>query len=807
MKKYIILFLAFFASIVAHAQVAINTTGAVPNASSALDIDFTNRGLLIPRVALTAANAAGPVAAPANSLLVYNTATAGASPNNVWPGYYYWETATSTWKRVLEGKDAWMTTGNTGTTAPTSGYGVVINNNFVGTNDAVDFTFGTNSYERMRIKSDANGNTVRVGIGTSYATAYPSGLTSTLLHVFDAGNTATDFGQFQLGANKTTAGSKVGEINFHSALAATDRRTASIESYITAVSGLNPMGDLRFFTNNSTSATFSEKMRIQGDGYVGIGTTAPAYNLDITGNTRTTGKYFGHLNVDDTRAVNDAPTAFNNEVAFEFKTRATVGVGGSGTYSGQMTIAPWGDNSGDASHQLNFNEGGIFWRQGQPDAATWDPWVQILTAGMAPSGSGTLNYIPKWTPNGTTLGNSQFYDNGTNVGLGNTTPSQKLHITGNTLTTGDMFVNSATTGTFHWGTAGLLGSASSFNPNLGSAGLWIEGSQDGESGGLFMNGNTMCLWSPGDNDILRVYDEDIFGSGPQMVLNSGGYLGVGLNLSPAERIHSSENIRADGIVYWGNGLARTETRNNAGLRGDAGARSGFFETDVASAANNYPTGSSGWWHLIDSRHSNNGNNYAMQIAGSFFDQFLWYRKTSDNAAQAWKLVLATSGPGNAGQALVSQGAGLEPTWNGVITPSHIYSVESTASITLTSSFQVVTGESVTITGLATGDRVLINYSGNALMSSSDHADVDVAAFVNGGMIAIGGYTRFSLDWSGTNYLGWQNFSSVARYTIPSNGDYTFDVRALRSGGSGTIYVGGNSSQAMEGVLIIYVLKN
>ncbi len=43
------------------------------------------------------------------------------------------------------------------------------------------------------------------------------------------------------------------------------------------------------------------------------------------------------------------------------------------------------------------------------------------------TGNGTANYITKWT--GTrTLGNSQIYDNGTNVGIGTSSPEYKLHI-------------------------------------------------------------------------------------------------------------------------------------------------------------------------------------------------------------------------------------------------------------------------------------------------------------------------------------------------------------------------------------------
>lgn len=46
-------------------------------------------------------------------------------------------------------------------------------------------------------------------------------------------------------------------------------------------------------------------------------------------------------------------------------------------------------------------------------------------------GSGTSNYLSKWT--GTyAQGNSLIYDNGTNVGIGITSPSQKLHVAGST---------------------------------------------------------------------------------------------------------------------------------------------------------------------------------------------------------------------------------------------------------------------------------------------------------------------------------------------------------------------------------------
>ena len=45
------------------------------------------------------------------------------------------------------------------------------------------------------------------------------------------------------------------------------------------------------------------------------------------------------------------------------------------------------------------------------------------------SGTGTTNYIPKWTAS-TTLANSQIYDTGTNVGIGTTEPVANLNVNG-----------------------------------------------------------------------------------------------------------------------------------------------------------------------------------------------------------------------------------------------------------------------------------------------------------------------------------------------------------------------------------------
>jgi hypothetical protein len=87
---------------------------------------------------------------------------------------------------------------------------------------------------------------------------------------------------------------------------------------------------------------------------------------------------------------------------------------------------------------------------------------------------------------------------------------------------------------------------------------------------------------------------------------------------------------------WGNNGSRTEIRDDASLQGNQGAISGFYET---AHPVNYPSGAASWWHLLDVRHSNVNNIYAMQFAGSFYDQKLWFRKTDNSSTQGWSRVI------------------------------------------------------------------------------------------------------------------------------------------------------------------------
>jgi hypothetical protein len=252
MKK-IVTILALVLTSFSYAQnVGINSTGAAPNTSAMLDVDAApnnDKGLLIPRVPLLATNNALPVTTPANSLVVYNTATAGISPNNVVPGFYYWN-GTKWIAFGGSGGSDWSLTGNAGTVAGT---------NFIGTTDAVDFSVFTNNIERIRVLSNGN-----VGIGTSTPLR--------LLHVGNGINAAhpntdialTEAGGANIAVRETGNGVE--------AMMFVDNANVYYGSFTNF--------PVIFRQNNLNRAI------IDNAGNVGIGTPTPTEKLDVAGSIR-----------------------------------------------------------------------------------------------------------------------------------------------------------------------------------------------------------------------------------------------------------------------------------------------------------------------------------------------------------------------------------------------------------------------------------------------------------------------------------------------------------------------------------------
>lgn len=108
MKTALLIALLSVASYNAKAQnkeLKVGNNPTIKQPSAVLEVDSANKGMLLPRVALTSLEDTTTIANPANALTVFNTATAGTAPNNVVPGYYYWNTNDSKWVRLLDKND------------------------------------------------------------------------------------------------------------------------------------------------------------------------------------------------------------------------------------------------------------------------------------------------------------------------------------------------------------------------------------------------------------------------------------------------------------------------------------------------------------------------------------------------------------------------------------------------------------------------------------------------------------------------------------------------------------------------------
>ncbi len=263
MKKIILLVSSVLMSGIIEAQnVGINATGAVPNAAAGLDVDFTNKGVLIPRVALTARNSNAPIGAGiVTSLLVYNTATAGAFPNNVTPGYYYWNG--TEWVRLVNGLvDGWQVTGNTLTgTLPATP------NEFIGTLNNADWIVKTNNTERMRVK--ANGQVVVNSTAPAAGDIFSSYAAGT---DYAVSSYASGSGGAIYGENSSTGYGVIGLLSLATNTNPAVYGSAPSIGVLGYETGANGLGVYGYASGTNAAGVYGYAVANNGTGVVGIGT-------------------------------------------------------------------------------------------------------------------------------------------------------------------------------------------------------------------------------------------------------------------------------------------------------------------------------------------------------------------------------------------------------------------------------------------------------------------------------------------------------------------------------------------------------
>lgn len=321
--------LALLISAVVGAQnMAINTTGAAPNDKAALDVSATDRGMLIPRVVLVSNTDPISETKPAGLMVYNNGGSFGSS------GFYKW--TGTTWQRIgLPSGTNGQTLAHNGTTWNSSsviyndGINVGISNsnpksafsiyengetitqtNFTqGISDAgllITSEYSSGAYTPGVFWSTANDNPTmpKAGIylqldandskmifGTS--TDYPSGITNTSMVIDKNGNIgigttepasqlhttgSVTFGTLAGGGNQLIKVNNSGQV---SALA------LGTSSDMVLGDGSNTAITSNAILNqNSTTQTANFRISGNGvfeDGKIGIGTTSPAYNLQVIG--------------------------------------------------------------------------------------------------------------------------------------------------------------------------------------------------------------------------------------------------------------------------------------------------------------------------------------------------------------------------------------------------------------------------------------------------------------------------------------------------------------------------------------------
>jgi hypothetical protein len=359
------------------------------------------------------------------------------------------------------------------------------------------------------------------------------------------------------------------------------------------------------------------------------------------------------------------------------------------------------------------------------------------------TGTGTTNYLPKFT-GASTIGNSQLFDNGTNVGIGTASPSIKLSVNTNAagaianFTDGVAQTLRITTGT---------GFAAIDNPSAGALAFQIASSERmrlDASGNLGL-GVTPSAWASdwtvlqigsisslsqynSNNSVLltnNYYNATTSGAAPRYIANgAAGAYQIASNIhywynAPTGTANSAMTLTA-AMTLGANGnlLVGTTTDNGARLQV---AGSGTFSGDlrvnsgnviIQSVATNNSWVGDNFYYDGAFKYKANGFATALYFDGSEF-QIRTVGSGSTNAAFSWTTPFKISN--TTGAATFSSTLGIngvaDNVKGGTYTPtlSNTFNITSSALVTGSAIKYIRVGNIVTVTGRATVTPTTANF--------------------------------------------------------------------------------------------------
>ncbi|MDA0326962.1 MAG: hypothetical protein O3C41_07675, partial [Bacteroidetes bacterium] len=273
------------------------------------------------------------------------------------------------------------------------------------------------------------GNTPSISQGASYST----GVGKRVLEKITTGDENVAMGHQALG--ETTSGSLNTAMGSHVIF----RNTTGSQ---------NSAFGKRVLENNTTGSYNTGIGASAGDtNTTGTYNTLIGYNADLSSNNLTNATAIGA----------NASVNASNKIKLGNSSVTNVETAGTIT-AGAITIP----NTDGTSGQVLTTDGS--------GTLSWS----TSSAGL--SGSGTANMIAKFDGASTVLGNSLIYDDGTNVGIGTSSPTEKLDVAGNVKASGAVEAGSITDGTATLSSGALSGvSTISTSGDVTSSGGSISG--------------------------------------------------------------------------------------------------------------------------------------------------------------------------------------------------------------------------------------------------------------------------------------------------------------------------------------------
>jgi len=332
----------------------------------------------------------------------------------------------------------------------------------------------------------------------------------------------------------------------------------------------NTNGYISFFTDNAGSS--SEKMRILSDGKVGIGVTNPVQKLQVDGNIylgdNDAGGYFIHSGYDVALSA-DAHVlivADSNDTSGEVPSGDIIFGGGSAVDTNGYTNFSFANaypSRAPREEWMRITNGTIrLTKYGQGNKTGTPAYtLRVDSSGNiiedpigagAVDGTGTANYITKWSDSDT-ITNSVMYDDGTNVGVGESSPNYKLHV-GGTFRASGLGTIGGSLG------VGTTSPAAKLQVVGGADVVNIEGSGSTSNTSIFsIDGNNGRLFEVSDDlsdslfsvntiaglPVLEVFADNRIVAGAYNqndLVISGSRVGIGTS-TPDAKLHVDGNIR------------------------------------------------------------------------------------------------------------------------------------------------------------------------------------------------------------------------------------------------------------------------